>query len=132
MVFFDLVGPPNITINVAYLPMSRVMVSISSDADISGVNWTIDTMMTSYSPNQKVVVNPNFVQLYYFSYLFKNLHLTDYYDGNHMGSNLLTYLETKDTPLVFTTSESSDMFPFAIGLIGVTVASIIIGFINNK
>ena len=103
-----------------------------SDADISATTWTIDTMMTSYPPVQKVVVNPNFVQVYFFSYLFKNLHLSSYYDGNHLGSNLLTYLETKDTPFVFTMNESADVVPLIIGIIGISVASMIIGLVNHN
>jgi hypothetical protein len=132
MVYISLVPPPNITINALRLSSGRLLVSIQSDSNISGITWDIETLNGTYKPLKSVSVNPNFTQLYFLQMTWTSLKLTEYYDGNYLGTNLLPYLETTSSSFGPLMVEREDQVPFIIGAIGITVASLIIGVIIFK
>jgi len=132
------VPPPNITINVVKMPNNISIVSIVSedDTDIHALaqQWNFETSMDTLKPFNVFRLNDQSVNLIYLTSVLKNLHINSYYNGNYSGTNLLSYLETKDTPFVMPLVVNDDALLAIITMFGLIVGSIIVGIaaVNSK
>jgi len=132
------VPPPIITINVVKMPNNISIVSIVSedDTDIHALaqQWNFETSMDTLKPFNVFRLNDQSVNLIYLTSVLKNLHINSYYNGNYSGTNLLSYLETKDTPFVMPLVVNDDALLAIITMFGLIVGSIIVGIaaVNSK
>jgi hypothetical protein len=120
------------------MPNNISIVSIVSedDTDIHALaqQWNFETSMDTLKPFNVFRLNDQSVNLIYLTSVLKNLHINSYYNGNYSGTNLLSYLETKDTPFVMPLVVNDDALLAIITMFGLIVGSIIVGIaaVNSK
>lgn len=99
---------------VKFYPRGERVVTILSDADISKVEWTLQTVMAEYRPTKVLNISSHLTHIYFHQSTWFYLKLNSCYKGDYLGNNILNYLETADTPIVMLTqvegssSDSSD------------------------
>jgi hypothetical protein len=129
----SIVLPPNITINVISSRRGKTTVAIVSDADISQLvnHWNIETTMETFQPYEAKQLDNRTVILTFTAFVWRNMCLSDYYDGNFLGTNLVSYLETKNTPMVMPYVISDDTTivmiatcAFAVGLLAMGITAV--------
>ena len=64
--------------------------------------------------------------------LWNGLQLSDYYDGNYLGTNLLSYLETSDSSFGIELVDDDQAFIVVFPIIAIGISALILALAANS
>ena len=110
-----------------------MIVTITSNASIDNLSklWNIETLMNSYEPLQFRQIDQFTIQLFFSLRLWNGLQLSDYYDGNYLGTNLLSYLETSDSSFGIELVDDDQAFIVVFPIIAIGISALILALAAN-